>query len=169
MPTIACLNKGDVRVRRNLPSRLRCNADERIIRRIQHQCRHRDSIDYVRSRSAVIVIVDAREAAIVSRYLVIKLTQTSDAMQPANVEVWAEKTRFLKHPATKCPQEICFVDSVRWLVQCVRRRREINRGTTGCDRANAEALAIPTPPPTSERCCPPWRSQPAPVATRRRV
>jgi hypothetical protein len=106
VPAIAGLDEHDVRVRGNLPPRLRRDANEGIVCRVQNQRRNRDAIDHVRRRSAIIVIVDAGEAAIVSRHLVIELAQAADAAQAAHVEVLGKQPRLLQHAAAQRPQEI---------------------------------------------------------------
>src|SRR6266436_4825621 len=130
VPAILSLNEGDVRVRGNLPARLRRDTYKRIIRRVQHQRRHRDALDDVRSRSTIIVIVHAPEAAIVGRHFVVKLAETPDATQTSDVEVIGEMSRLLKHAPAKRPQEIFFVNPVRRFMQRIRRSCQINRRTT---------------------------------------
>src|SRR5580658_4582806 len=85
MPAIRGLEETNIRVRKNLPPRLRRDANERVIRGVQHQSGDGDLFEPMRRRGAVIVIVDARESAIVSRHLVIKLPQALEATQPARV------------------------------------------------------------------------------------
>src|ERR1035441_2220502 len=51
--SILGLDQSDVLIRQDLPSRLRRDVHERIIRRVQYQRRHRDPLDHVHRRSAV--------------------------------------------------------------------------------------------------------------------
>src|SRR3954469_4492362 len=58
------LDVGDVRVSQQLRARLRQDADEWIVERVDDQCRQRDVLDRSRRSGAVIVIVSPVEAGV---------------------------------------------------------------------------------------------------------
>src|SRR5271163_1455750 len=99
VPAVCRLDEGDVRVRTKLLPGLGRDANERIIRSVQDQSGHCDLPHHVRRRGAVIIIVDAGEAAIVGGYFVIEFAQAPNAAQAAGVEVFGKQSRLLHHAA----------------------------------------------------------------------
>ena len=122
---IVGFDKSNVRVQRNLSPSFRRDPYERIVRRVHDQRWNRDAIEHVNRRSAVVVIVDAGETAIVRRHLVIKLAQAPDAAQAADIEVSGKQPRLLQHAAAK--------------VLC----EEIGSVDVGCGDRAAEAMLRP--------------------------
>ena len=76
------LDKPDIRVPEQLLTRLRKNADERVILGVQHESRNRNAIKNIRRSSARVVILGAGEPAIARGDL---LVEVANAAQPAQI------------------------------------------------------------------------------------
>src|ERR1700683_2802372 len=119
----------DVPIRKQRLPRLRQNANERIVRGVDHQRGSRDMVDQGGGGSAGIVIVCAGEVAVVSRDAIIKVSQSLNSAQARSVKVRGKQPRLAAKPLEHLQQKIVFVNPVAGLVNRVAASRQIDRRT----------------------------------------
>ena len=166
------LDEGNILVRRNFLPRLRCDSDERIIRRVQDQRWNGDLVDYMRRRSAVIVILDVSEAAIVMPLSCHQIRAGCECRAAGLCRNGRERVELSEAFADEAPTGNIFRRAgSRIRAACLMTLPNQSRDSTPPPHEIAQVLvlAIPIPPPISTRCCHPWRIQPAPVAKRHRA
>ena len=80
--------------------RLRQDAHERIVGRVDHQGRLRDAVDHIGGGGSGVVIIRPGETAIVGGHAVVELSQGFDSAQTRSIEV----ARKQPHLAAKAPE-----------------------------------------------------------------
>src|SRR6266568_4084915 len=99
-------------IRQDLFSRIRQNANKRIVGSVQNERRHRDAVDKIRCGAATVVIGRALKAAVISRDLVVEVAQSSHAAQARGVELSWKDLRLHQQPPPKLPYEVILVHAV---------------------------------------------------------
>ncbi len=87
MATIAGLNVRNVGIRGDALQRLVLDADKRIICRMNNKGGYGDPVNHIRGGGALIIVLGARESAVVRSYPVIEQSQGRHTAQPLYVEI----------------------------------------------------------------------------------
>src|ERR1700674_1463999 len=120
MAAVFGFEEGNIRIGQNFLSRLRKDADKRVVGRVQNESGDGDAIHHVRRSGARVIINCASKAAVVSCNLVIKFAQSGHTAQTRSLEYFGKQSRFGSKTATQLPNEIIFVEAIAATVQRVR-------------------------------------------------
>src|ERR1035437_2966570 len=116
---VAGLNQVDMRVGAQLGARVRQDADERIVCRVENERGDGDAIHNTGTGSAVVVVVGVSETAIASNDLVVEVAQGAHRPDTDGLIATGKQSRLAVKAAHQSKQKSILVDTIGRLMESV--------------------------------------------------